>query len=51
MHNPPSPAPELKALLSRLQTKMSPAKSMQVRAEVLAHEIIARVQRKSRQKK
>jgi hypothetical protein len=51
MQNPPSPAPELKALLSRLQTKMSPAKSMQVRAEVLTNEIIARVQRESRHRK
>jgi hypothetical protein len=51
MQIPPSQAPELKALLSRLQTKMSPAKTIQVRAEVLINEIIARAQRKSRQKK
>ena len=51
MQNAPSQAPELKALLSRLQTRMSPAKTMQVRAEVLANEIIARAQRKSHQRK
>jgi len=51
MHKPPRQAPELKALLARLQTKVSPAKRMRVRAEVLTAEIIAQIQRQSRLKK
>lgn len=51
MHNPPPQAPELKALLARLQTNASPAKKLRVRAEVLTTEIIAQVQRQSRRRK
>lgn len=50
MHNPP-PAPELKALLARLQTRMSSQKTLRVQAAIVATEIIAQVQRQSRLKK
>jgi hypothetical protein len=51
VHIPTPQAPELKALLAHLQTSMSPAKRLRVRAEVLASDIIAQIQRKSRLKK
>jgi hypothetical protein len=52
MLNPPRPrAPELQALLARLQTNTSPEKRLRVRAEVLTTEIIALVQRQSRFRK
>jgi len=51
MHRPPRQAPELKALLARLQTQISPAKRLRVRAQMLTTEIIAQVQRQSRRKK
>jgi len=51
MHKPPRQAPELKALIARLQTKTSPAKRLRVRAEALTAEIIAQIQRQSRLKK
>jgi hypothetical protein len=41
-------APELKALLAQLQTRMSPKKRLRVRAAMLVTEIIAQVQRQSR---
>lgn len=47
MHNPPPRAPELKALLARLQTNPSPTKKLKVRAEVMTTEIIALLQRQS----
>jgi hypothetical protein len=51
MQNPSPQAPELKTLLAHLQSKMSPEKRLKVAAEILATEIIAQVQRKSRQRK
>ena len=51
MHNPSPRAPELKALLAHLQTKMSPKKRLQVQAAAVATEIIALAQRQSRLKK
>jgi hypothetical protein len=51
MHNSQPRAPELKALLARLQTNPSPAKQQKVRAEVTTTEIIALLQRQSRFKK
>jgi hypothetical protein len=51
MHNPIPQAPELKALLTRLKTSMSPAKRLRVLAATLTTEIIAQVQRQSRLKK
>lgn len=51
MQNPRPQAPELKELLCRLQAKMLPAKTIQARAEVLTNELIARAQRKSRDRK
>jgi len=51
MHKPPRQAPELKALLARLQTRTSPTKRMRIRAEAMTAEIIAQIQRQSRLKK
>jgi len=51
MHNSQPRAPELKALLARLQTNPSPAKKLKVRAEVTTTEIIALLQRQSRFRK
>lgn len=51
MDNPQPRAPELKALLARLQTNPSPTKKSRVRAEVTATEIIALLQRQSRGRK
>jgi hypothetical protein len=52
MHKPPPrQAPELKALIARLQSKASPAKRLRSRAAVLTAEIIAQIQRQSRLKK
>ncbi len=51
MDNSQPRAPELKALLARLQTNPSPAKKLKVRAEVMTTEIIALLQRQSRFKK
>ncbi len=51
MHNSQPRAPELKALLARLQTKASPAKTLKARAEVTTAEIIALLQRQSRFRK
>ena len=51
MNNSQPRAPELKALLARLQTQSSPAKQQRVRAEVITTEIIALLQRQSRHRK
>jgi|KBSMisStandDraft_5_1062788.scaffolds.fasta_scaffold30787_6 hypothetical protein len=51
MHNSQPRAPELKALLARLQTNPSSTKKSRVRAEVTTTEIIALLQRQSRFKK
>ncbi len=51
MQNPQPRAPELKALLARLQTNTSPAKKSRVRAEMMTTEIIALLQRQSRFRK
>lgn len=51
MHNSQPRAPELKALLARLQTNPSSAKKSRVRAEVTTTEIIALLQRQSRLRK
>jgi hypothetical protein len=51
MQNPTPQAPELKALLAHLQTRMSPRKRLRVRAAALTIEIIAQIQRQSRLKK
>jgi hypothetical protein len=48
MHNSQPRTPELKALLARLQTNVSPNKKSRVRAEMTTMEIIALLQRQSR---
>jgi hypothetical protein len=51
MQNPSPQAPELKALLAHLQTRMSSKKRLRVQAAVVATEVIALAQRQSRLKK
>ena len=51
MQNRSPQTPELKALLARLQTKMSTKKRLRVRAAVSTTEIIAQIQRQSRLRK
>jgi hypothetical protein len=51
MHNRSRQAPELKALLVHLQSKMSPAKRLRDQAAAVATEIITQVQRRSRLRK
>jgi hypothetical protein len=51
MQNPPPKTPELKTLLTQIQTKMSPRKILETQASIATTEIIARIQRESRLRK